>query len=105
MCLEGSSSTRNYVDGFLKENGVVLHPEFELATSNMLVQFAVKGLGIANVVKDFALDYLKNGELFMLEFEEKIPKREICVVTDERVPMSQAAEQLLYMIEKRENER
>lgn len=105
MCLEGSSSTRNYVDGFLKENGVVLHPEFELATSNMLVQFAVKGLGIASVVKDFALDYLKNGELFMLEFEEKIPKREICVVTDERVPMSQAAEQLLYMIEKRENER
>lgn len=105
MCLEGSSSTRNYVDGFLKENGVVLHPEFELATSNMLIQFAVKGLGIASVVKDFALDYLKSGELFMLEFEEKMPKREICVVTDERVPMSQAAEQLLYMIEKRENER
>lgn len=100
MCLEGTTSTRNYVDGFLKENGVVLHPEFELATSNMLIQFAVKGLGIASVVKDFATDYLKSGELFVLEFEEKIPKRKICVVTDERIPMSAAAQQLLNMMGK-----
>lgn len=98
MCLEGITSTRNYVEHFLQENGVVLHPEFELATSNMLIQFAVKGLGIASVVKGFADEYLQTGELFLLEFEKKIPKREICVVTDERIPMSAAAQQLLNMI-------
>ena len=100
MCLEGTTSTRNYVESFLKENDVVLHPEFELATSNMLIQFAVKGLGIASVVKDFAEDYLKTGELFLLEFEKRIPSREICVVADERIPMSAAAQQLLNMIER-----
>ena len=100
MCLEGTTSTRNYVDRFLKENGVVLHPEFELATSNMLIQFAVKGLGIASVVKDFATDYLKEGDLFVMEFEKRIPKREICVITDEKVPMSAAAQKLLEIIEK-----
>lgn len=102
MCLEGLTSTRKYVDDFLKENHVVLRPEFELATSNMLIQFAVKGLGIASVVKDFATDYLKTEELFVLEFEKKIPQREICVITDEKIPMSAAAKQLLSMIEKGE---
>lgn len=102
MCLEKNTSTRNYVDGFLKDNGVVLHPEFELATSNMLIQFAVKGLGIASVVKDFAREYLETGELFLLEFDTKIPKREICVITDERVPVSASAGKLLEMIGEQE---
>lgn len=104
MCLEGNTSTRNYVDGFLKENGVVLHPEFELATSNMLIQFAVKGLGIASVVKDFAAEYLKTGQLSVLNFEKKIPEREICVITDEKIPMSAAAQRLLKMIKRGEKE-
>lgn len=99
MCLEGTTSTRNYVDGFLAENNVVLHPEFELATSNMLIQFAIKGFGIASVVKDFAADYLQTGELFELKFDRRIPEREICVITDERTPMSAAARQLLNIIE------
>lgn len=99
MCLEGNTSTRNYVDGFLEQNNVVLHPEFELATSNMLIQFAVKGLGIASVVKDFAEGYLKTGELFQLEFEQEIPSREFCVIRDERIPMSAAAAKLLELIE------
>lgn len=100
LCLEKNTSTRNYVDGFLEKNGVALSPEFELATSNMLIQFARKGLGIASVVKDFAEEFLETGELFLLEFEEKIPAREFCVVTDERIPVSAAAGKLLEMIEK-----
>lgn len=44
MCLEGNTSTRAYVEGFLRENGVHLQPEFELATSDMLIRFAMRGL-------------------------------------------------------------
>lgn len=99
MCLEKNTSTRNYVDRFLEENGVVLQPEFELATSNMLVQFARKGLGIACVVEDFVEEFLKTGELFQLRFSRSIPKREFCVVTDSRIPVSAAAGKLLEMID------
>ena len=34
MCLEGSTSTRHYVEAFLEEEGVTVSPEFELATSD-----------------------------------------------------------------------
>ena len=100
LCLEKNTSTRNYVDGFLEKNGVALSPEFELATSNILIQFARKGLGIASVVKDFAEEFLETGELFLLDFEDQIPAREFCVVTDQRIPVSAAAGKLLEMIEK-----
>ena len=61
----------------MEENGVVLQPEFELATSNILVQFARKGLGIACVVEDFVEEYLQTSELFRLEFDRSIPNRSV----------------------------
>lgn len=54
ICLEKNTSTRRYMDQFLKESGVLVHPEIELATSDMIVQFAKRNLGVASVVYDFA---------------------------------------------------
>ena len=99
MCLEGNTSTRGYVEQYLKDQDVVLHPDFELATSDMLIQFAQKSLGVASVVKDFAELKIREGTLFQLKFKEKIPKRQFCLVTDQRVPLSAAAGQMLGMLE------
>ena len=63
ICLEGDTSTRSYMDAFLSENHVVIRPEFELATSDMIVQFALRSLGIGCVVRDFAGEYLEDGRL------------------------------------------
>ena len=98
LCLEGNTSTRSYVEAFLEEQGVVLRPEFELATSNMLIQFALRGLGIASVVREFAKEYLASGELFELTFDRRIPKRNFCIVTDDRLPQTAAARKLLTML-------
>ena len=94
MCLEGSTSTRKYVEDYLAERGTFVRPEFELATSDMLIQFAVRNLGVASVVSDFAEKYIENGELFILKFDKSIPEREFCIVSNERAPMSAAAEKL-----------
>ena len=98
ICLERNTSTRRYVDAFLAENQVKLSPEFELATSDMIVQFAVQNLGIGCVVQDFAKRYLDAEELFVLQFDKQIPKRQICVVSDERLPLSLAAGKLMELL-------
>lgn len=95
MCLEGNTSTRRYVESYLAERGTCINPEFELATSDMLIQFAIRNLGVASVVRDFAEEYLKSGELFELTFDRMIPERQFCIVYNERNPMSAAAEKLL----------
>lgn len=98
ILLEKSTSTRSYMDSFLLANGISIQPEFELATSDMIVQFALRNLGVGCVVRDFALPYLQSGKLFELRFNKIIPKREFCIVTHSKSPMSVAAKNLLDII-------
>lgn len=93
--LEGVTSTRSYMDSFLEKNKVQIRPEFELATSDMIVQFALRNLGVGCVVRDFAQEYLEDGRLFELRFNMIIPKRHFCVVTNPKYPASAAARNLL----------
>lgn len=98
ISLEKRTSTRSYMDSYLLENGVVMNPEFELATSDMIVQFTLRNLGIGSIVKDFAAGYLESGKLFSLRFNKIIPKRHFCVVTDNKNPLTAAARSILEMI-------
>lgn len=98
--LEGATSTRSYMDSFLRKNHVVIQPEFELATSDMIVQFALRNLGVGCVVRDFASKYLEDGTLFELRFNKMIPKRSLCVVRSMRQKPSLAAERLLEILDK-----
>lgn len=98
ISLEQDTSTRRYVNKFLEENQVKLEPEFELATSDMIVQFALQNLGIGSVVRDFAERYIQTDELFVLQFDKQIPRRQICVVNDERIPLSVAAGKLMELL-------
>lgn len=99
ISLERTTSTRIYMDSFLKENNVTVNPEFELATSDMIVQFALRNLGIGCVVKDFAKEQLESGKLFELRFNKMIPKRHFCVVTDKRSGLSAAAMEMMRILE------
>ena len=98
ICLEESTSTRAYMDAYLAENGVSAQPEFELSTSDMIVQFALRNLGIGCVVRDFATEALDSGLLFELRFNKMIPKRQFCVVTSRRGPLGAAAGKLLEIM-------
>ncbi len=98
ITLEKNTSTRSYMDSFLEKNSVVLNPEFELATSDMIVQFALRNLGIGCVMKEFAQTEIESGRLFELRFNKIIPKRQFCVITDERNALSTAARTLMGLM-------
>ena len=95
ICLENNTSTRTYVDDFLLKKNVILRPEFELATSDIIVQFSIRNMGVGSVVRNFAEKYINSGELFELEFKETIPKRRICIATSRKIPATNAAKKLL----------
>jgi DNA-binding transcriptional LysR family regulator len=99
ICLERNTSTRMYIDEILRNNGVELSPEFELATSDMIVQFTLRNLGIGSVVSNFAEKFLDSGELFQLKFRKQIPKRNFCIITSDKNPISTAARELLDMMQ------
>ena len=99
IMLDQYTSTRRYVQRFLKQRKVFVHPEFELATSDMIVQFVRRNLGVGCVMRDFARDYVESGLLFELRFNKMIPKRQFCVVRNTKMPMAPAAEKLLEIME------
>ncbi|NLC69536.1 MAG: LysR family transcriptional regulator, partial [Clostridiaceae bacterium] len=73
IMLEKNTSTRRYIDEYLSSHSISLNPEFELATSDLIVEFARIGLGISCVVRNFAAESIENGTLFEINMEEKIP--------------------------------
>lgn len=98
ITLEKNTSSRFFMDDFLWKNKVELHPEFELANSDMIIQFALRNLGVGSVMKEFAKEYLNSGKLFELRFNKIIPKRQFYVVTDGGSPLSAAARNFLEML-------
>ena len=98
ICLEEDTSSRRYIDDFMEKNGVKLAPEFELATSDMIVQFAMRNLGIGCVVEDFARTAIERGDLFVLTFKKQLPSRNISVVYNEKFKISGAARNMLSLL-------
>lgn len=100
ICLERNTSTRKNLDQMLARQDITLQPEFELATSDMIVQFTVRNLGIGYVMSEFARDYLRQGLLFQLQLPDPCPKRQFCIVTDKHTRLSSAASKLLQILQK-----
>lgn len=98
IALEGNTSSGRYVTEFLEQNKISIHPEFELATSDMIVQFAERSLGVGMVVRDFAKEDIECGKLFELRFKQRIPPRHIRLVTSSKYPQSLASAKLLELI-------
>jgi DNA-binding transcriptional LysR family regulator len=96
--LEKNTSTRAFMDQFLAERGVEVEPEFELSTSDMIVQFAMRNLGIGCVMSGFAKVELERGNLMELKFKEEMPKRHFSIITDKKTPVSPAGKGLLQLM-------
>ncbi|NCA68246.1 MAG: LysR family transcriptional regulator, partial [Clostridia bacterium] len=97
IMLEKNTSTRKYAESFLCQNNINITPEFELATSSLIVQFVKRGLGIGCVVRDFAEKAIEEKSVFQLNLDSVIPKRNICIVKKDTVN-SKAAEKLLELL-------
>ncbi len=98
ICLERNTSTRRHVDKHFSGLGISLGAEFELATSELIVQFALRGLGVGCVVGNFAEKHIASGELYEIKLSKPVPERSICVAYYDDAPMSPAGRKLLASI-------
>ena len=71
------SNTREFLDNFAKDNGVVLKPNIEIASYSLVIEFTKIGLGIGYGTKEYIEKELKNKELYELKIKEQIPGRYI----------------------------
>lgn len=68
IMLERSTSTRRYLT---TQPGLAdLTPAIELATSDLILEFARRGMGVAAIVEDFAREALDRDELCALDLSQ-----------------------------------
>ena len=98
VCLEKNTSTRKAIDLFMAENGVLLEPDFEISTSDLIVNFAERNMGIGVVMEDFAKQSISSGKVFRLQLEKEMTPRNICIITGKNSGISIAGQRFLDMI-------
>jgi len=101
IMLERNTSTRKFCDEHFKKCGAnekLLQPEIELATSDLVMEFARRGIGVACIVEDFALPYIKSGELFEVPLENPFPKRRFVLAYLKNIPLTAAAKNFVARI-------
>ena len=94
IMLEKGTSTRAYVDAWLAEHGMNRQPDFELATSSLIVQFVKRNLGIGCVVEDFAKEAIESGLVYPIQIKEELLARRFALI-NRKAAMSKASERLL----------
>lgn len=99
LLLEDSSHSRQFLDANLLRYGVTLKPKFELASLDLLIEFAKKNMGIICVSKQYIQKELENKELKIIQLAEKLDTRAISLAVDNDY-VSNAAKKFVEFVRK-----
>lgn len=97
LMLDRHSTTSEFLHQLFLQHELDLVPEIELSSNDLLLDLASIGLGIA-----FLPDYLLSRdcqELYPLTLKEKLPERELVIVTNDQMPLSPAAKEFIKYFE------
>lgn len=96
LMLESKTTTRKFLDSLLAEKEIEITAAIELGSVDLLIEMAKIGLGIA-FVPEYCLN-LDTDDLFEVKIKEKLPARELAVVNNKNIPLSNAAEKFLQLL-------
>ena len=95
LMLDTGSHTRQYVDRYLKANQIQVGQTVELGSTDMLIEFAKTGLGIAWVTRDYIEEELNKGTLVELSTKVPIPSVKIGIAYPPQTTISLPAERFI----------
>ncbi len=98
IMLQKGGNTRTYIDGYFLSHGINLVPQIELSNLDLIIEFTIKGLGVACVMEEHVQKELKSNSLFKLSIQEKFPLRSLEVVVKKNMPLSTAASKFIDLI-------
>lgn len=99
ITMTNTSTTFSFYREFYHSCGLTMQPSIEVATIDLILPIVQKNLGIGFVPEEFARPAIERGEVVEIKLYEKIPERNICIVSDDNRPLSAAARQLRGMLE------
>ena len=96
------SSSRDAIERFCQEHNFKLNRVMEVASSNLLIEFAKIGYGIGVVTKEYVTKNLQKKELFELKVVPKMPKRDFGIISLKENYLSKGCQDFLHLILKKD---
>lgn len=75
MLLDRENISRQHIDEYFREQGIVPRQILEISTMDLLIEFAKIGLGVSAVIREFVLTELKEGTLMEVPLSIPVKKR------------------------------
>ncbi len=98
LMLDRKSTTSEFLHNMFQKHQLDLVPEIELSSNDLLIDLARIGLGIA-FVPDFCLPSDEK-ELYALTLTEALPTRQLVVVHNETMPLTQASREFIELLQR-----
>ncbi|OEH85527.1 LysR family transcriptional regulator [Desulfuribacillus stibiiarsenatis] len=99
LALEENTSTRSFLNQLASTNQVSIQPEFELSSVDLLIDLVKINFGISFLTKDYVLNELTSGEVIELQLKEKIPNRDLGIITHKHIPTPLAATKFISLLQ------
>lgn len=96
LMLDRQSTTSEFLHMIFQKYQLDLVPEIEISSNALLIDLARIGLGVT-FIPDYCVPQTK--DVFVVRLQEKLPGRKLVAVYNEKLPLSQAAEHFLEMLE------
>ena len=102
VMLDRETSTRKYEEDWMRKCGVpaeMLQPEIELATSDLVVEFVKRGIGIGCIVDQFAKQAIEEGKLKEIPLKHPFPPRSFMIAYLKKTQLGSGARHFISMNE------
>jgi len=97
ITLTPNTSTRRYLDTLFEKSGVILKPELELESIDLIIDLVKIGLGIGFVM-DAAVALIDDPNIVVIPLKENLPSREVAFIANKRLSLSIAGERFLDLL-------
>lgn len=100
LMLSPGSTTRSFIEGWFRSQGVETEADIELNSLDMLTEFAERGYGAAFLPRSLVMSRIKSGSLLELHTSVPLPDRHIGIAVRKHSSPSLAAGAFLEMLQK-----
>lgn len=97
IMLERKSNSRLFVEDFFRQQGLLLAPEIELGSHDLVLALTKIGLGVSCVIREFSVQELAAGEIRELTTTPALPTRSIGAISLKNVSVSAACARFLEL--------
>ena len=98
LLLEDMSNTRKQLDRFAAENGIFFKPIIELASYDLLIQFARINLGLTFIIREFDNSSIDGENIFEIPVEPQLAQRYVGLVMLKNAALSFAARRFVELL-------